>query len=62
MEENELYVYHLVTKKKMSLGQIISFDDNQKTPYIISFLRKNDLMPKVKTLSRFYMVIILMKA
>lgn len=29
MKENELYVYHIVTRKKMSLGQIINFNKNQ---------------------------------
>lgn len=40
LEENELYVYHLVTKKKMSLGQIISFDDNQKNSLYHFFFEK----------------------
>ncbi|WP_210089331.1 DUF2441 domain-containing protein [Paenibacillus turicensis] len=40
MEENELYAYHLVTKKKMSLGQIISFDDNQKNTLYHFFFEK----------------------
>lgn len=26
MQESDLYVYHIVTRKKMNLGQIISFD------------------------------------
>lgn len=37
MQVNEWYVYHIVTRNKMDLGQIISFDSNQKTPYITSF-------------------------
>ncbi len=37
MVDNELYVYHIVTKKKMSLGQVIYFDDNQKK-YPVSLL------------------------
>ncbi|MBP1905706.1 hypothetical protein J2Z32_002354 [Paenibacillus turicensis] len=40
LEENELYAYHLVTKKKMSLGQIISFDDNQKNTLYHFFFEK----------------------
>lgn len=43
LEENELYVYHLVTKKKMSLGQIISFDDNQKNALYQFFFEKERL-------------------
>ncbi|HEY4543169.1 MAG TPA: DUF2441 domain-containing protein, partial [Tissierellaceae bacterium] len=29
MGENQFFVYHIVTRKKMSRGQIIHFDDNQ---------------------------------
>ncbi len=38
----ELYVYHLVTRKKMSVGQIINFDKKQKTPYIAASLKGNN--------------------
>ncbi len=42
MKENELYVYHIVTRKKMSLGQIINFDKNQNnTLYHFFFERKH---------------------
>lgn len=42
MKENELYVYHIVTKKKMNLGQIIYFDKNQKnTLYHFFFEREH---------------------
>lgn len=30
MKENELYVYHIVTRKKMNLEQINYFDKNPK--------------------------------
>ncbi|MUK87871.1 DUF2441 domain-containing protein [Ornithinibacillus sp. L9] len=39
--ENEKYVYHIVTRKKMSLGQLINFDKNQKnTLYRFFFERE----------------------
>ncbi|WP_413366937.1 DUF2441 domain-containing protein [Lysinibacillus sp. 3P01SB] len=41
MEEKELYVYHIVTRKKMSVGQIINFDNHQKnTLYSFFFERE----------------------
>ncbi len=42
MNENEFYVYHIVTRNKMSTGQIINFDKNQKIPYTVSFLKGNN--------------------
>ncbi len=39
MRENELYVFHIVTRNKMNLGQTISFDKDQKIPCTISFLK-----------------------
>lgn len=30
MKENEFHAYHIVTRNKMTLGQIINFDKNQK--------------------------------
>ena len=29
MNKAEFYAYHIVTRKKMSIGQIIHFDKNQ---------------------------------
>jgi hypothetical protein len=46
MKENELYVYHIVTRKKMSLGQIINFDKNQKNTLYSFFFEKEQLNSK----------------
>ncbi|QUG41654.1 DUF2441 domain-containing protein [Psychrobacillus sp. INOP01] len=46
MKENELYVYHIVTRKKMSLGQIISFDKNQRNTLYSFFLESEQLNSK----------------
>lgn len=46
MVDNELYVYHIVTKKKMSLGQVIYFDDNQKNTLYHFFFEKERLNSK----------------
>ncbi|MEF3354102.1 DUF2441 domain-containing protein [Paenibacillus sp. GYB006] len=46
MEDNEFYVYHLVTKKKMTLGQFICFDDNQKNALYHFFFEKERLNSK----------------
>jgi hypothetical protein len=46
MQESELYVYHLVTRKKMALGQIISFDTNQKNTLYHFFFEKEQLNTK----------------
>ncbi|WNS41298.1 DUF2441 domain-containing protein [Paenibacillus sp. MMS20-IR301] len=43
MQEKELYVYHLVTRKKMALGQIIRFDSNQKNTLYNFFFEKEQL-------------------
>ena len=40
MKDNELYVYHIVTRKKMSIGQIINFDKNQKNTLYSFFFEK----------------------
>jgi hypothetical protein len=42
MGENDLYVYHIVTRNKMNLGQVIYFDNDQKTRYTASFLKRNN--------------------
>ncbi len=44
--KEELTVYHLVTRKKMSLGQIIHFDDNQKNTLYSFFFEREQLNSK----------------
>ncbi|SES44635.1 DUF2441 domain-containing protein [Psychrobacillus sp. OK032] len=46
MKENELYVYHIVTMEKMSLGQIISFDKNQRNTLYRFFFEREQLNSK----------------
>lgn len=46
MRENEFYVYHIVTRKKMSVGQIISFDENQKNTLYKFFFEREHLNAK----------------
>ncbi|WP_391201499.1 DUF2441 domain-containing protein [Psychrobacillus sp. L4] len=46
MEKNELYVYHIVTRKKMSLGQIINFGKNQKNTLYTFFFEREQLNSK----------------
>ncbi|PEB50506.1 hypothetical protein CON65_19375 [Bacillus pseudomycoides] len=46
MKENELYVYHIVTRKKMRLGQIISFDQNQNNTLYRFFFEREQLNSK----------------
>ncbi|XEC97773.1 DUF2441 domain-containing protein [Paenibacillus tarimensis] len=46
MKENELYVYHIVTKKRMNLGQIIYFDKNQKNTLYNFFFEREQLNSK----------------
>ena len=46
MKENELYVYHIVTRKKMSLGQIIYFDKNQKNTLYSFFFEREQVNSK----------------
>lgn len=43
MKENELYVFHIVTRKKMNLGQIIHFDKEQKNNLYHFFFEKEHL-------------------
>ncbi|CAM3804828.1 DUF2441 domain-containing protein [Bacillus paramycoides] len=43
MRENELYVYHIVTRKKMNLGQIINFDKNQTNTLYTFFFEREQL-------------------
>ena len=44
--KEELTVYHLVTRKKMNLGQIIHFDDNQKNTLYSFFFEREQLNSK----------------
>ncbi|MEH7459784.1 DUF2441 domain-containing protein [Bacillus sp. JJ1127] len=46
MKENELYVYHIVTRKKMRLGQIINFDKNQNNTLYHFFFEREQLNSK----------------
>ncbi|MBO1625610.1 MULTISPECIES: DUF2441 domain-containing protein [Bacillus] len=46
MKENELYVYHIVTRKKMILGQIINFDKNQNNTLYRFFFEREQLNSK----------------
>ncbi|MGF9964397.1 DUF2441 domain-containing protein [Bacillus rhizoplanae] len=46
MKENELYAYHIVTRKKMSLGQIINFDKSQNNTLYHFFFKREQLNSK----------------
>ncbi|MCR8858765.1 MULTISPECIES: DUF2441 domain-containing protein [Bacillus] len=46
MKENELYVYHIVTRKKMILGQIINFDKNKNNTLYRFFFEREQLNSK----------------
>ncbi len=46
MKDKEMYVYHIVTRKKMSLGQIINFDKDQKNTLYNFFFEKEQLNSK----------------
>ncbi|MGE7909355.1 DUF2441 domain-containing protein [Lysinibacillus xylanilyticus] len=46
MNENEFYVYHIVTRNKMSTGQIINFDKSQKNTLYSFFFEKEQLNSK----------------
>lgn len=46
MNENVLYVYHIVTRKKMSLGQIVHFEKQQKNALYRFFLEREQLNSK----------------
>lgn len=41
MQASDRYVYHIVTRKKMALNQIIHFDNQQKNTLYRFFLSKN---------------------
>lgn len=46
MQGSELYVYHIVTRKKMDIGQIISFDKNKKKTLYHFFFEKEQMNSK----------------
>ncbi|MFD3450117.1 DUF2441 domain-containing protein [Microbacteriaceae bacterium 4G12] len=46
MKRNEMYVYHIVTRKKMSLGQIINFDQSENNTLYRFFFEKEQLNSK----------------
>ncbi|MFC5404320.1 DUF2441 domain-containing protein [Cohnella soli] len=46
MQENEMYVYHIVTRNIMGLGQIISFDKNEKNTLYHFFFEKEQMNSK----------------
>ncbi|PHB19440.1 hypothetical protein COE80_24610 [Bacillus pseudomycoides] len=46
MKENELYVYHIVTRKKMILGQINNFDKNKNNTLYRFFFEREQLNSK----------------
>ena len=46
MEEKELLVYHIVTRNKMYLGQIIFFDKNQNNTLYRFFFEREHLNSK----------------
>ncbi|HDX9589472.1 TPA: DUF2441 domain-containing protein [Bacillus pseudomycoides] len=46
MKKNELYVYHIVTRKKMSLGQIITFNKNKNNTLYRFFFEREQLNSK----------------
>ena len=52
--KEELTVYHLVTRKKMNLGQIIHFDDNQRNTLYSFFFEREQLNSKGED---FYQII-----
>jgi len=53
MKENELYVYHIVTKIKMCLGQIISFDKNQRNTLYSFFFEREQVNARGEDFFRF---------
>ena len=46
MKKNELYVYHIVTRKKMSQGQVINFDKNKRNTLYSFFFEREQLNSK----------------
>ncbi|PEJ57167.1 hypothetical protein CN692_13520 [Bacillus sp. AFS002410] len=46
MKDNEMTVYHIVTKKEMKVGQIIEFNNNQKNTLYSFFFEMEQLNSK----------------
>ncbi|MGM7684581.1 DUF2441 domain-containing protein [Cytobacillus sp. Hm23] len=46
MDKNEFFVYHIVTRTKMNLGQIINFDNNQNNTLYRFFFEREQLNSK----------------
>lgn len=46
MKKNELYAYHIVTRKKMNKGQIINFEHNQRNTLYNFFFEREQLNSK----------------
>lgn len=46
MKDNNLFAYHIVTNKKMELGQIINFDENQQNTLYRFFFEKEQMNSK----------------
>jgi hypothetical protein len=46
MGENQFFVYHIVTGNKMSLGQIINFEENQTNTLYRFFFEKEQVNSK----------------
>lgn len=46
MQASERYVYHIVTRKKMALNQIINFDNQQKNTLYRFFFEQELLNSK----------------
>lgn len=46
MKENEFYVYHVVTRKKMTLGQSINFEKNERNSLYNFFFEKEQMNSK----------------
>ncbi|AOM11009.1 hypothetical protein BTI247_26200 [Bacillus thuringiensis Bt18247] len=42
MNETEFYAYHIVTRKRMHIGQMIPFKKINTILYITSFLKENN--------------------
>ncbi|XRG80115.1 DUF2441 domain-containing protein [Rossellomorea sp. GAMAL-10_SWC] len=54
MKDNEIYVYHIVTRKKMNLGQIIDFDSDQKNTLYSFFFEMEQLNSKGEDFIRIF--------
>lgn len=46
MKENELFAFHLVTRTKMSIGQIITFDNSQQNTLYRFFFEQEQMNSK----------------